>query len=588
MSKSFPEVLGILKSGVSDAIQDLEQYQEQEASPPLKNAIDELKSNVAFLDQIDGWLETMPAERLREILWTSVQTLRKSFTVLLQSGEVQTLPEHGSEDDSLPAFLVEAIERLGPRLFVRDDHMQGSILIDGKESQGWNCKKVEAFLEHEGIVHGVDTEALQKLFEQKEFDTSVVVARGMKPVPGKNGYVKYAFDMEQISGQPKELSPVRVDLKELNLFFFVSPGQLLAERVSPQQGTPGMTIYGEEIPTEGGLEAELIAGENTALSEDGSQLSSQVEGYLSLEGAVISVNPSVVIPGDVSFKTGNISSPIGVTVQGNVLSDFRVYSKESVNISGLVEAAKIIAEGDIAINGAVEGKSKGLLKADGNVRAHFLNDVKVRCHGSVRTAGSIFHCVIACGESVFAEGRHGHIVEGRIRAEDEVWAEEIGSEMGVKTRIELGVVTLGMPAKIEELRKRATEVEEKWKRFAEVAQKLARIKKARGSLDPQKEKSRKRATAAAKKLRELMTAKREQAQELEDAHEAGLRKMRFVKARTQIWPGTVIRILETEHTVKNPTGPATVMLIDEKIQILPYAEKPGEGSAESSGSGEAS
>jgi hypothetical protein len=575
MRKRLTDVLGMLKSGVSDALQDLEQFQREESSSTFKNAIEELKSNAAFLDQIESWLDTMPVERLREVLLACVNTLRKSFRALLESGKVRTLPQQEIEGDSLPAFMVQVLERLGPRLFVREDKMRASIQIDRKERPFWNRENVEAFLEREGIVYGVDREALKRIFDQELFDQSLVVAQGTKPVAGKKGYVRYTFDVDQLSGRPKELASGRVDHKELNLFHFVSAGCLLAERVPPEPGVPGATIYGEEIPTEGGVPAELIASENTVLSEDGNRLTARAEGYLSVQGAVISVKPSVLIPGDVSYSTGNISSPIGVTVQGNVLSGFRVYSKESVNVSGLVEAAKIIAEGDIAINGGVEGKGKALLQATGSVRAHFLNDVRVRCNGSVRAAGSIFHCAVACGESVFAEGDHGHVTEGIIRAEDEVWAEEIGSEMGVKTRIELGIVTLGMPAKIEELRRRAAELEEKWKRSTMATEKLARLKKARGTLDAEKENSLNRALGAAKKLKELMASKLEEAQALEEAHTAGLRKMRFVKARRRIWPGTEIRILETDYIVRNPTGPATVTLLDGQIQILPYSDAGG-------------
>ncbi|MFH1738182.1 MAG: FapA family protein, partial [bacterium] len=294
-------------------------------------------------------------------------------------------------------------------------------------------------------------------------------------------------------------------------------------------------------------------------------------------GKVISVKPSVLIPGDVSFSTGNVNSPVGVTIQGNVLSGFRVYSKDSVNVGGLVEAAKIISDGDIAINGGVEGKGKGYLEAKGDVRVQFLNDVKVQCDGSVYAAGSIFHSLIWAGVSVIAEGNHGHIAEGGVRAEDEVCAEEIGSEMGVRTTIELGVATLAMPDRIEELKNRETELEEKSKRFSEAAEKMARLKEARGGLDPNKEKNLKKVIAAARKYKELVSAKREEIKELEEAYDAGLRKMRCVKARKQIWPGTVIRILQTEFDVKNPTGPATVALVNEEIQVLPYSEESPKG-----------
>jgi len=586
MGSGLADVLELLKSGVSDAIQDLEQYQQEDSSPVLERSIQELKSGADFLDQVTGWLATMPVDRLREVFKASIESLRKSFIALLESGEVQTLEQKDAESDGIPGFLIEAMERLGPTLFVRDDKMQASVQIDQKEARLWTPPRIQKFLENEEIVHGVDTRAIERIFEKRIFDQPVVIARGTKPVPGKNGYVEYTFDINHLSGRPKELDGGRVDHKELSLFVFVTPGHVLANLVPPKPGTPGATIYGEEIPTEDGCPAELTPGENTALSEDGSQLLSQAEGYISVEGVMVSVKPSMLIAGDVSYETGNINSPIAVTVQGNVLSGFRVHSKDSVNVAGLVEASQIVSDMDIAINGGVEGKGKGVLQAQGEIRVQFLNDVRVNCRKGLYTTGTIYHCKVQCGESVFAEGNHGHIVEGIIRAEDCVEAEQIGSEMGVKTKIELGVTTLGLPFKIQELRDRAEELTEKRNRLTEAAAKLKRLKKSKGSLDPQREKGLKQAVAAIKKYKDLIQSKQEEADALEESHAAGLRKIRTVKARKQIWPGTTIRILETEYDVKSPTGPATVTLIDDKIHVLPYTE--GDPPAPSGSAGEGS
>ena len=266
MSELFAEVLAVLKTGVSDAILDLEKYQESEPSPALAAAILELKSNAQFLDQVDGWLATMPEERLREIFHASIETLCKSFSNLLKSGEVQTV---GDGAETVPEFLVQAMEKLGPRLFMREDKMQVSMQIDPRFGGAWTPEKVESYLEHEGIIHGLNAKGIQQICSGKPMERAIVVARGTQPVPPKNGYVNYAFDLEVISGKPKVLDSGRADYKELNLFYYVSPGHLLAELVAPIPGVAGSNVLGEEIPAEEGAPAELIPGENTAISEDG-------------------------------------------------------------------------------------------------------------------------------------------------------------------------------------------------------------------------------------------------------------------------------------------------------------------------------
>lgn len=60
--------------------------------------------------------------------------------------------------------------------------------------------------------------------------------------------------------KPLETVDGRVDYKELTRLRNVKRGQLIAERVDPVPGVPGIAVTGEEIPFLPGKEARFKVG----------------------------------------------------------------------------------------------------------------------------------------------------------------------------------------------------------------------------------------------------------------------------------------------------------------------------------------
>ncbi|MFH1738863.1 MAG: FapA family protein, partial [bacterium] len=238
----------------------------------------------------------------------------------------------------------------GLSLMVSDSKMHASAEIGLKFAEKWSPERVCEYISSLGVTFGIDEKAIKNLFKKKIFNKTVVVAKGEPPKNGANGSIRYHIDVDCLRGRPRAVQNGSVDHKNLGLFQAVIEGELLAERIEPTKGTPGRDVYGNEIAAADGKEVKLAGGKNTALSDDGNRLHASVEGCLTGTPTRIEVNPSMIISGDVDYKTGNLVSNVAVVISGGVLAGFCITAEEDVNITGLVDAAEITSGGRIAIN----------------------------------------------------------------------------------------------------------------------------------------------------------------------------------------------------------------------------------------------
>ena len=86
----------------------------------------------------------------------------------------------------------------------------------------------------------------------------------------------------------------------------------------------------------------------------------------------------------------------------------------------------------------MNGMSKGVLKAKGNIIAKFLENSTVESNGYVE-AGSIMHCNVMAGTEVHVNGKKGFISGGHVAATSLIEVKTLGSEMGTDTVVEVGV-----------------------------------------------------------------------------------------------------------------------------------------------------
>lgn len=213
---------------------------------------------------------------------------------------------------------------------------------------------------------------------------------------------------------------------------------LLAKLFPEDRGIKGYDVQGREIKPKQVRSLQLEYGNNIRVSEDKTELYSEVTGHASLVNGKVFVSDVYEVPADVDNSTGNIDYPGNVTVRGNVKGGFSIIAKGDIVVEGVVEDALIQAGGQIIVKRGIHGMTKGILRAQGNVICKFIENATIISGGYVET-DSILHSKVSAATEVRVSGKNGFITGGVIRAGSLVEAQTIGSSLGAGTRIEVGV-----------------------------------------------------------------------------------------------------------------------------------------------------
>lgn len=138
--------------------------------------------------------------------------------------------------------------------------------------------------------------------------------------------------------------------------------------------------------------------------------------------------------GDVDYSTGNIKLEKGsVHVNGSIRDGFTVEAPAHIVVKDSIEGATVIAGGDIEVKGGLVMSGKGLAKADGCITAQFASNARIECGDEIIIKHEVSNCLIRCKGPVSALGGKGIIQGGVISSEVSIEANEVGSEIGVKT-----------------------------------------------------------------------------------------------------------------------------------------------------------
>ena len=153
----------------------------------------------------------------------------------------------------------------------------------------------------------------------------------------------------------------------------------------------------------------------------------------------------------------------------------------------MVEAAFLVAEGDITIMGGVKGREKALLDAQGDVHAKFLNYVFLEAGGDVEICKESIDGIVICNG--WLDLSNGSLIGGQSFALKGAEIKSLGSPAGVKTIVGVGFNPLDY--------RKIMEMEIAVKKETELAQKI------RTSVEP-----------LLKQLKRLTAEQREKATEL--------------------------------------------------------------------------
>ncbi len=293
----------------------------------------------------------------------------------------------------------------------------------------------QALLREAHVTFGVDQRSLFSIFTKKPYFSLCPVARGTLPTEGKDGWTKEHFprDFSRFTGNEDGGT---VDYRAQTCVQVIEKGTVICDIYPPTEGVSGTRVDGVAVPPKAVNPAPVPAGSSTVLSEDGTKLLADMDGFLDFRDGKFHVKNILNITSDVDYSTGNIDFRGDVTIQGDVREQFSVKATGSISISGMVEAASVEAGGDVVISAGVSGNNQAVIRGK-NVRARHLENCTV--YAECLESDYILTSRIFCSDSVVAAGSRGSIIGGQVVAVNRIKANSIGSQSGRSTEITLGV-----------------------------------------------------------------------------------------------------------------------------------------------------
>jgi len=149
--------------------------------------------------------------------------------------------------------------------------------------------------------------------------------------------------------------------------------------------------------------------------------------------------------------------------------------------------AEVEAEGSIYIKSGIMGREQAVIKAGMDLRAKFIEQANVEVGRYLIVEEAIMHSKVSAGKSIVVlEGKRGLIVGGTIRAGEEIYAKELGSNLATRTILEVGID----PSVRQRIFMLENDLEEQKKNFEKVSKgikALTKLKKEQGNLPENKE-----------------------------------------------------------------------------------------------------
>lgn len=349
-------------------------------------------------------------------------------------------------------------------IVVTPDEMSASVILIPPDA-GQNRLTVEALTDivrRAGVQFGLMEDALRQLLLQPKYNQPVEVARALEPVHGTDGRLEFHF-RKQTTGAAMKLEDGRIDYRSLDLFEGVTAGQKLITRILPIPGTDGKTVRGKAIKAREGRNFPMPPGRNVEVVDDGNTMIAVRSGRVDMVGNRVVITDVLTISDDVNMTVGNLNFDGSISILGNVITGMTVKATGSIEVRGIVEGAVLEAGADITLKQGIQGGDRGVLTAGGNIIARFIERSTVIAHGSL-SADTILHSQVQCGRELVVTTSRGSIIGGNVCAGQQIAARTIGSNSGISTVLEVGV----MPSQrkhLDELKLKKQETEQQLRKL---------------------------------------------------------------------------------------------------------------------------
>ena len=413
-----------------------------------------------------------------------------------------------------------------------------------------------------GIVTGLDVDNIKRVVKEKVYELNVCIATATPPKKGKNGYMNFRFDKEH-KLKPRQNEFGITDYRELNAIVPIHKNEIIADIILPEEGTPGMNIFGKPIPAEPGDPTKVSLGKNTLVTTDGTKVVAACDGHIVFSNGSFQVEDAVTIKTDLDLSVGNISFFGDVHIKGNVMEGFSVNAGKNVKIDGSVFGGEITAGGNVTIVG---GCINSKLNCDGNADVGFCENAEIFVKGDI-TSKQFAFCNVFCYGAVTAKGTHGVITGGRVTSMHDVNAGIIGSEKYTATEVYIGDGSVLFARR----REAEADLKESIRIFDLAVKNLAFLKQRKlaqgGALTEQQQRAYR--TETQNKLFHSM--RRNEIQALIDKLDEDIKNKDYLSARVTgtIFPGVKFCVNFLTLDITETLTRSKVTIVDDKLAAVP-------------------
>ena len=284
----------------------------------------------------------------------------------------------------------------------------------------------------------INMDKVNEFVDNPIYNIPFEVAEAIMPVDGKDAYIAYNFetDTKKLRAQVSESG--NINYKELNQIQNVIADQPLAQKMPPERGKGGKTIFGRYLEAKNGKDIPIQLGTNVKLDRDGVTIKAQIDGEVMLINGKICVEPVKYLDA-VNVKTGDIKFVGTVVIKGSVEDGYKVEAT-NIEVNGIVDKSRLEATGNIYVRQGVFGKGEGYIKAGQSLWAKFINDATVEAEENVIVSDSIVNSNVTAMKNIVLRGRKAQIIGGHLLATEEICAKKVGSPGGgAETILEVGI-----------------------------------------------------------------------------------------------------------------------------------------------------
>ncbi|MCR5437731.1 MAG: FapA family protein [Treponema sp.] len=321
------------------------------------------------------------------------------------------------------------------------DEMKASIIVSPPSMSGADASKdgiLRALMTQGVIDQCINMDKVNEFVDNPVYNIPFEVAQAIMPVDGRDAYIAYNFetDTKKLRAQVSETG--NINYKELNQIQNVIADQPLAQKMPPERGKGGKTIFGRYLEAKNGKDIPIQLGTNVKLDRDGVTIKAQIDGEVMLINGKICVEPVKYLDA-VNVKTGDIKFVGTVVIKGSVEDGYKVEAT-NIEVNGIVDKSRLEATGNIYVRQGIFGKGEGYIKAGQSLWAKFINDATVEAEENVIVSDSIVNSNVTAMKNIVLRGRKAQIIGGHLLATEEICAKKVGSPGGgAETILEVGI-----------------------------------------------------------------------------------------------------------------------------------------------------